>query len=191
MGTRVPPKPPYYEIGVDCPTCTPSLYKTGEWPRYMYATFYDITPCPGHPAPPNGYTFKIAQQDLVCEWRANLTLSGVTYRIWLDLSDSYLMLHELTPTYRLYFHGESTPCKTYFPTNLSYCPTWSGFGGRAIVRPTPAAIPSILTGHYNFMPWQQTMFELQKVAVDHTLCRLARKQDHTRCYFYIDDEDLP
>lgn len=191
MGTPVPPPAGSYPVGIDCPPCTPALYASGAWPLHMYATFHDIIASPGYPPAPNNYTFKLTQGAIACTWGADVTLSGSTWTVMLTLSWSYIWLYRASPPAGYYFYCDLAPCTLYFPFNTNIDPPDAGTGGRAIVRPTPAALPSLLTGPYGFMPWNPTMFEQQSVAMDHELVRLANKSDHSCCYFYIDREDLP
>jgi len=68
MGTIV--KPPPIESGTDCSACTPSLWASGETPKYMFAFFSGIQNCGVSPHnAPNGHVFIMEQNPLnFCEW---------------------------------------------------------------------------------------------------------------------------
>lgn len=191
MGTPAPPPPETYPKGSDCSVCTPALYKTGEWPLYMFITFHDIVACPGYEPPPNNYTFKCKQGDILCTWGGTFPLGDITYDVLLDLSYSFLWLYRGTSPAAYYFWASADPCTTYFPINANSCPGDAGHLGRGVVRPTPSHILRVLTGQYHIMPWKGTMAEINSVAMDHRLVRLANKSDHSRIYVYLDYEDLP
>jgi len=191
MGTPLSTPAHLYQTGTDCPTCTPQLYNPGPWPLYMYATFFDILPCPGIPPPPTNYIFKLKQQSSPCIYKFSGLLEARDFWVQLNLSLGTLELHENIPHDQVYFLAHLDPCTLYFPQNECTCVTAEGYAGRGIVRPTPIPLATLLAQEYGFMSSYGANFEHFLVAMDHTLARLARKEDHTCCYFYIDNQELP
>jgi len=191
MGDIVYPPPDFYPPGIDCYACTPALYESGAWPSVLYATFTGMSPCAGHPHPPNDHHFQIRQTLDGCIFTSYATYAGSDYYVQLNLSTSELYIVRESPIYGAVFFAQEAPCSLIFPTNLNTCPLHAAEGGSAIVTPTPTPLTSYLCGSCHFLPWQNTRSESQQVAMDHELVRLANKADHSCCHFYIDREDIP
>ncbi|MBA7703903.1 hypothetical protein ES703_112700 [subsurface metagenome] len=120
----------------------------------------------------------------------------------MKLADGELRLINEDRAYAGLFWGTGEPCSFYFPENLLTCPGQGAEGGSAVICESPTPLTSLLCSDYGLMPWgsfdpktgkprRLTRSESQKVAMDHTLVRLANKADHSRIHVYIDDEDLP
>lgn len=191
MGTEIPPPPGDLPPGTDCPTCTPAVYASGHWPKFLYATFVDMVACSGFPPPPNGHPFRLEQTISPCIYEVLVTYQAYLWWIQLELVTARLRLWNQDVPGGVTFWGTADPCSLVFPTNIASCPTNNAEGGSAVIQQSYSPLASLLTGDYSFMPRIKTLYEEQQVAMDHTLIRLARKVDHTCVYFYIDDEDLP
>lgn len=191
MGTKIPPPPGDFPAGEDCPACTPGVFPSGGWPKYLYVTFSGMTACPGFSPAPNGYPFRLEQTFAPCEYQLLHEYQGSEWWIHLELTLSRLRLWNQDEPGGITFWGTADPCSLAFPTNIASCPANNAEGGSAIVQVTYAPLASLLVGPYGFMSRSTTLFEQADVGLDHTLIRLADKTDHSRCYFYVDREDLP
>jgi len=191
MGEKVYPPPDFYPPGPDCYACTPTLYESGTWPSRLYATFTGISPCPLYSDPPNDHVFQLKCGVAGCGYTCRETYAGSTYYVSLNLVISQLYLIREAPIAGSVFYDEQPMCSLIFPSNMLACPPHAAEGGSAIVTATPTPLLSYLCGSCHLTPWNLTLAEQKQVAMDHTLVRLANKQDHTCVYVYIDDEDLP
>lgn len=202
MGDIVYPPPSEFPPGVDCELCTPELYGPGTWPSILYAIFYDISPCPYFPEPPNAHPFRLHQSVTGCIYTTTETYAGTKYYSHLLLETAELRLNNEDLPHGGLFYGQAAPCSFEFPDNLLHCPVQGGEGGFGFICETPTPLTSLLCSDYSMLPWGHftpssirpyytTRSEARKVAMDHTLVRLANKSDHSRIHVYIDDEDLP
>jgi len=202
MGEKVYPPPSEFPPGEDCPACTPALYESGKWPSVLYATFNDMSPCPFKPDPPNGHPFLLYQKVNPCIFYTFEEYGGTTYYCHLLLATGELRLINEDIPFGGLFWGAGEPCPFFFAEYILTCPGQAAESGFAVIQESPTPLTSLLCSDYGLMPWgsfdpktgqprRLTRSESQKVAMDHTLVRLANKTDHSRIHIYIDDEDLP
>lgn len=191
MGTKIPPPPTDFPPGEDCGACTPAVYASGHWPKYLYATFFELVACPGFSEPPNGHPFRLVQTFNPCEYQALLTYRGLEYWTLLELTIARLRIWNQDEGGGITFWGVADPCSLFFPTNIASCPANNAEGGSAVIQESYSPLASLLTGDYSMMPRVKTLYEQAHVAMDHTLIRLANAADKSCIYIYIDDEDLP
>jgi len=177
--------------GVDCPTCTPALYPTGEWPNALYVTFSGIIPCSGFPDPPNGHHFRLVQTIFPCIFTFNGVLNNVSLSVALLLAPALCWLHRNEPPIGMYFYSSASPCSELYNVNSNTCPPDAGTGGQAFVG-TPNLEPSQKVAQtYGFTPLPGGHAEVLPCGMDHAIVGLVNRRDHTRVRILQDLEELP
>lgn len=194
MGLEVPDIPDDYGYGDDCLHCWPA----GKTPNYVFIRFWDITPCPGIPAPPNGYCFVCKQDPLKpCRFFGTLDFNGLTWLAqWVSWAwpgvdpISEIQLNAQDVLFSASFYEEGIPCQQDYAVNFCTCPGWGGTGGHAHVTVYVDPIIIALTSEYHFVTTPGVLYEFDDCGMDHRWYRLCHKIDHTNIMILLDVEEL-
>ncbi|MBA7659898.1 hypothetical protein ES703_67892 [subsurface metagenome] len=194
MGLKIPPLPDDFEMGDDCLHC----HEPGLTPNYVFIRFWDVTPCPGKAAPPNGYCF-VCKQGLAapCEYYGFLDFGGITWRAYYDMHApigeghrAEISLGQFDPPAVAAFFGWTDACGVVFDTNMQSCPGDGGEGGRAIVTIFADPIIIALTSAYHFATIPGILYDFADCGMDHRWYRICHKIDHTNIMIYLDKEHI-
>lgn len=194
MGLKIPPVPDDFGIGDDCLACHPA----GQTPNYVFITFVDITPCPGEPNIPNGYTFICKQSPIApCEYQGDLMFQGNLWRAyydsdvpWGDERRAEISVGIQPPAKAAAFFGRELGCASAFLHNFQVCPGSYGTGGRAYVNVFSNWIILSLLNQYHFYPIPGILYEYADCGMDHQWYRICHKRDHTNIMILLDVEDI-
>jgi len=177
--------------GVDCPTCTPALFPTGEWPNALYVTFSGITACSRFPDPPNGHHFRLVQTTFPCVFTFNGIHNNVSYSASLLLAPALCWLHRNDTPIGMYFYSIAPPCSLLYDSPSGTCPGSAGAGGQALVGTPALDPPQKVAQTYGFTPLPAGQSQIADVAIDHAVLTLRQRSDHTRILMLFDHEALP
>ncbi len=194
MGLRIPPLHDDFGKGDDCPACFPP----GETPTHVLAVCYDVKPCAGRPAVPNGRTF-ILEQDAEdpCVFSGDIKYEGNTWRCMYDMHCiigeefcAEIWFANRTPPQVAAFFGRTDACGTEFDENLHPCADPELGGGTASVMIFTDYLIWLLTHHYHFVTVPGIFYEKMAVGMDHAVYRIAHPRDKTNVMILLDEEDI-
>lgn len=194
MGLRLPPIPDDYGVGDDCLKCHPA----GKSPNYVFVRFWDIIPCGANPAPPNGRTFICAKDPFKsCRYYGELDFGGYAWQchyhsaVWTPRGwFGDIQLNSPDTPQPLFYFEEKAICSVSFNANLNTCPPHGGTDGHAHVQVFIPVIIILLTSHYHFVTFDDPLYEIQDVGMDHKLVHLAHRNSKTNVLIYLDDEEI-
>lgn len=131
--------------GVDCPTCTPIPFLSGQTPSILRAVIHNVTACPTFPDPPNEIPIQCDQiSGFPCRFRKNFSFDGWNWAYFIDLAVSSLELIFDPASPVGVFYAELTPCDSGPFANTLTCPGQAAEGGTGyILGITPAQVTKL------------------------------------------------
>lgn len=146
--------------GVDCPTCTPSPFLPGHTPRIFRVVFHNVTACPTWPDFPNELLIDAYQRDVTpCIWQGSVTVDGVLWGLYLDLTITSLILDMLYPSIMPAFYAQFDPCSAGPFDNTLSCPGSVATGGSGYILPITPPEVFRLAVDLNLQPDPKATFE--------------------------------
>lgn len=83
-----------------------AMFDEGKTPKYLYARFSQVQPCPDEPIPPNDRTFKLTQHETYwCHWSYESDLWLVVFDYSVPLERSELTIAKQPAPARFMFRG--------------------------------------------------------------------------------------
>lgn len=164
MASPIHPDPDF-PFGVDCPSCTPSPFLPGRTPLVFRVVFHNVTTCPTWPDFPNELLIDAIQRDVTpCLWQGGVTIDGVQWGLYLDLTVSSLRLDMLYPSILPAFYGEFDLCSAGPFDNTLFCRGAVATGGTAYIIPITPPEVYRLAVELSLQPEPRALFQHSQAA---------------------------
>lgn len=185
----IPPVPP----GGDCPACTPDPWPAGTTPSELRIVFHALSPCAGHPEPPNDIPIHCSQNPFVpCYFSGFITFSGVIWLAEINLSISSVYLTIVDPYVSTAFASVGTPCSPGPYANSTLCPLDAAQGGYANILGIVPGVVTLLADTYNIQPDPASLYDIVESATpDHVCVRLTGRTSPGSVLIDVDTTAIP